>query len=515
MESRLKILVTGCTGYIAQELIKTLGKIKDYSVVGTYRKPLTKAKFEVVTVGEINATTNWKPCLLNIDVVVHAAGRAHIMHETSDCSLDEFRRINVVGTLNLARQAVAAGIRRFIYISSIGVNGFKTMPGRPFVESDQPNPHDAYTLSKWEAEQGLFDISIETGLEVVIIRPPLVYGTNAPGNFHSLLRILQLNWPLPFGSLENKRSLISLSNLIDFILTCIRHPSAANQIFFVSDGHDLSTPELIKYASSALGVKTKLIRLPKFMIKLCFKIIGKNKAAQRLCDSLQVDISKASIIVGWTPPLSVEAGFKEIAFGVQAADKWQFGFPDKIKRFFDLVASVVALVILFPLIILLTLLIKLTNKGPALYWSERVGRRNIIFMMPKFRTMQVGTPALPTHLLSDSGQYLTPVGSFLRTSSLDELPQLWSILVGDMSFVGPRPALFNQDDLIALRKEYGVDKLVPGLTGWAQVNGRDELSIKVKVQFDLEYLQKQSFWFDMKILGLTFLKVIRRSGISH
>jgi O-antigen biosynthesis protein WbqP len=186
-----------------------------------------------------------------------------------------------------------------------------------------------------------------------------------------------------------------------------------------------------------------------------------------------------------------------------------------MKRFFDLVASVTALVILSPLIILVTLLIKSTNKGPALYWSDRVGQRNIIYKMPKFRTMQLGTPTVATHLLTDSSQYLTPVGSFLRKSSLDELPQLWSILVGDMSFVGPRPALFNQDDLIALRKQYGVDQLVPGLTGWAQVNGRDELSIPIKVQYDFEYLQKQSFWFDMKILGLTFLKVVRRAGVSH
>jgi len=186
-----------------------------------------------------------------------------------------------------------------------------------------------------------------------------------------------------------------------------------------------------------------------------------------------------------------------------------------MKRPFDLVASFLALAIFSPLIILVVLLIKLTSKGPALYWSDRIGKCNIVFGMPKFRTMQVGTPAVATHLLSDFGQYLTPLGSFLRKSSLDELPQLWSILVGDMSFVGPRPALFNQDDLITLRTQYGVDKLVPGLTGWAQVNGRDELSIPIKVQYEVEYLQKRSFWFDMKILGLTFLKVVRRAGVSH
>jgi O-antigen biosynthesis protein WbqP len=186
-----------------------------------------------------------------------------------------------------------------------------------------------------------------------------------------------------------------------------------------------------------------------------------------------------------------------------------------MKRLFDLLlAFLIAIGLALP-ILAVAIIVRLTSSGPALYWSERVGRYNIFFKMPKFRTMQVGTPTVATHLLSDSGQYLTPVGSFLRKSSLDELPQLWSILNGDMSFVGPRPALFNQDDLIALRTQYGVDKLMPGLTGWAQVNGRDELSTPVKVQYDVEYLQKQSFWFDLKILVLTFSKVVRRAGVSH
>jgi O-antigen biosynthesis protein WbqP len=186
-----------------------------------------------------------------------------------------------------------------------------------------------------------------------------------------------------------------------------------------------------------------------------------------------------------------------------------------MKRLFDLgLALFVAIVFVLPFLVM-TIVVLLTSSGPALYWSDRVGRFNVIFQMPKFRTMRVGTPPVATHLLSDSSKYLTPVGSFLRKSSLDELPQLWSILVGDMSFVGPRPSLFNQDDLIALRTKHGVDKLLPGLTGWAQVNGRDELSIPVKVQYDVEYLHAQSFWFDMKILGLTFLKVVRRAGVSH
>lgn len=164
---------------------------------------------------------------------------------------------------------------------------------------------------------------------------------------------------------------------------------------------------------------------------------------------------------------------------------------------------------------LIALIVKLSSPGPALYWSERVGRNNSVFRMPKFRTMRIDTPAVATHLLSDPAAYLTPIGSFLRRSSLDELPQLWSILKGDMSFVGPRPALFNQDDLIALRTAHGVHELIPGLTGWAQVNGRDELPIPEKVKLDVEYQKRQSFWFDLWILWLTFLKVIHRDGISH
>ncbi len=186
-----------------------------------------------------------------------------------------------------------------------------------------------------------------------------------------------------------------------------------------------------------------------------------------------------------------------------------------MKRLFDLVLALFISIVLALPILVIAFVIRLTSSGPAFYWSSRVGRRNVIFKMPKFRTMHIGTPTVPTHLLANSSQYLTPVGSFLRKSSLDELPQLWSILVGDMSFVGPRPALFNQADLIALRKQYGVDNMVPGLTGWAQVNGRDELSIPLKVQYEVKYLQRQSFWFDVKILGLTFLKVVRRAGVSH
>jgi len=186
-----------------------------------------------------------------------------------------------------------------------------------------------------------------------------------------------------------------------------------------------------------------------------------------------------------------------------------------MKRIFDLILVIFLLLVLLISLLLIAILVIATSKGPALYWSKRIGKNNKIFKMPKFRSMMTGTPAVATHLLDDPDSYLSPIGGFLRLSSLDELPQLFSVLKGDMSFVGPRPALFNQDDLIALRTEKGVHKLLPGITGWAQVNGRDELSIPDKVALDVEYLNRQSFWFDIKILWMTFLKVMKRDGVSH
>jgi O-antigen biosynthesis protein WbqP len=186
-----------------------------------------------------------------------------------------------------------------------------------------------------------------------------------------------------------------------------------------------------------------------------------------------------------------------------------------MKRLFDLALAIILTILFAVPLIMVAIAVRLTSPGPALYWSDRIGKNNQIFRMPKFRSMRIETPAVATHLLKDPNSYLTPIGSFLRKSSLDELPQLWSILKGDMSFVGPRPALFNQDDLIALRTQYGVDQLVPGLTGWAQINGRDELPIPAKVALDKEYLDRRSLAFDITILWLTFVKVIKRDGVSH
>jgi nucleoside-diphosphate-sugar epimerase len=232
------------------------------------------------------------------------------MQDTESDPLAVFRAVNVQTTLNLARQAAAAGVKRFVFISSIGVNGCQTATGKPFAEAGQSKPYNFYALSKWEAEEGLSRIASETEMEVVIIRPPLVYGLNAPGNFGSLMRAVRRGWPLPLGAVHNQRSLVALDNLVDFIITCITHPQAANQTFLVSDGQDLSTTELVRGMAHAAGLPARLLPVPVWALQAGGALLGKGDAVQRLCGNLQVDISKARRLLGWVPPVSVEEGLR-------------------------------------------------------------------------------------------------------------------------------------------------------------------------------------------------------------
>jgi nucleoside-diphosphate-sugar epimerase len=224
--------------------------------------------------------------------------------------LAAFREVNVNGTMNLARQAATAGVKRFVFISSVKVNGEATEPGSPFTEADTPHPQDAYGQSKHEAEQGLRQVSQETGMEVVIIRPPLVYGPGVKANFASLMRAVKRGWSLPLGAVHNQRSLVAIDNLVDFIVTCISHPQAANQTFFVSDGHDLSTTDLIRRMALAADVPSRLIPVPMWALRAVGALIGKGDVVQRLCGNLQINISKSQSLLGWAPPVSIEEGLR-------------------------------------------------------------------------------------------------------------------------------------------------------------------------------------------------------------
>jgi len=306
----LKILVTGANGFVGCALCSE-AMVRGMPVRGITRTPCgLPAGAGNLVVGRIDDGTNWREVLTDCEVVIHLAARVHIMHDTEADPLTAFRAVNVEGTLNLARQAAAAGVHRFVFISSVKVNGEATLPGQPFTADDAPAPLDAYGVSKMEAEQGLRQIALQTGMDVVIIRPPLVYGPGVKANFAALMRAVQRGWPLPLGAVHNQRSLVALSNLVDFILTCITHPQAANQTFLVSDGQDLSTTELVRGMARAAGVPTRLLPVPVWALQAGATLLGKGDAVQRLCGNLQVDISKARSLLGWVPPVSVEEGLR-------------------------------------------------------------------------------------------------------------------------------------------------------------------------------------------------------------
>ncbi len=308
--------MTGATGFVGSSLVVRLARegVEIRACVRRDNAELPKC-VQVVRVGNLTAETEWSHALSGVDVVVHAAARVHVMQDAAADPLQEFRRVNVQGTLQLARQAAAAGVRRFVFISSIKVNGEATQPGHPFTADDVPAPMDAYGVSKMEAEQGLREMAAQTGMELVIIRPPLVYGPGVRANFHAMMRWLARGMPLPLGAIHNLRSLVALDNLVDLIVTCIHHPAAANQTFLVSDGEDLSTSQLLRRMGQALGEPARLIPVPPALLKLGAALLGKPAVAQRLCGSLQVDISKTRQLLGWRPPVSVDAGLKKAAEG--------------------------------------------------------------------------------------------------------------------------------------------------------------------------------------------------------
>jgi len=312
----MKILVTGANGFVGRCLCADLSEHK-HSVVAALRCADSQLKgVERVIIGSIDCTNDWTAVLQHVDVVIHLAARVHVMHEVAVDALAEFRKVNVDGTLNLATQSAKAGVKRFIFISTIGVNGNATNFNYPFSEDDISQPHDPYSVSKYEAEKGLYKLAEEAGLEIVIIRPPLVYGYGAPGNFGKIINALKKSIPLPLGAIHNKRSFVYVGNLVSLIVRCIDHPAATNQVFLVSDGCDLSTTELLQKCAVALGVKARLLPVPQKFLALCLALLGKQAVAQRLCGNLQVDISKARMLLGWVPPVSVEDGLKATALGL-------------------------------------------------------------------------------------------------------------------------------------------------------------------------------------------------------
>jgi UDP-glucose 4-epimerase len=312
------ILVTGATGFVGQALVKRLlAEDESRRVAVAVRRDDRQWPARVLprVTGDLEPSTDWSVALGGISAVVHCAARVHVMADTAANPLAEFRRVNVQGTLNLARQAASGGVRRFVFVSSIKVNGEATQLGRPFTADDAPAPLDAYGVSKMEAEQGLRAIARQTGMELVIIRPPLVYGPGVKANFAAMMRWLKRGVPLPLGAIHNQRSLVALDNLVDLMVTCLTHPSAANQTFLVSDGEDVSTTGLLLRMGQAMGKPARLLPVPASWQKLAAALICKTDVAQRLCGSLQLDISKTRELLGWVPPVSLNEGLRRAAAG--------------------------------------------------------------------------------------------------------------------------------------------------------------------------------------------------------
>ena len=302
------ICVTGANGFVGSRLINFFARRGDSQVTGVLRGVPPGGRGREIS--GLTAEQDWMPILFDVDVLVHCAARVHIMDDLATDPLTEFRRVNVEGTLRMARQAADAGVRRFVFLSSIKVNGERTPSCQPFTSDDSPAPCDFYGISKCEAEAGLRVVSEETGMEVVIIRPPLVYGPGVKGNFLTMIRWLRRGTPLPFGAIYNKRSFVALDNLVDLINTCIDHPAAANQTFLVSDGYDLSTTQLLRQMGDSLGKPAHLVPVPVWMLEVGTALLGKRELAQRLCGNLQVDISRTKDVLGWSPPMSVDEGLK-------------------------------------------------------------------------------------------------------------------------------------------------------------------------------------------------------------
>jgi nucleoside-diphosphate-sugar epimerase len=303
----MSVLVTGASGFVGRAVMARLAG-DGHAVRAAVRRPMRDwpGVVEDVIVGDLTPTTRWHDALASVDTVIHLAARVHVMHDAAADPLAEFRRVNVEGTLNLARQAAAAGVSRFVFVSSVKVHG----EAGTFTEADLPAPADAYGVSKHEAEEGLRRIAADTGLEVAILRPPLVYGPGVKANFLSMMRIVARGIPLPFGAVRNRRSLIALDNLVDVVLVCAVHPAAANQTFLVSDGEDLSTPDLIRRLARAMGRPARLVPVPMSLLSAGAAIVGRRAVAQRLFESLRVDIAKVRATLGWTPPISVDEGLR-------------------------------------------------------------------------------------------------------------------------------------------------------------------------------------------------------------
>ncbi|WP_296404583.1 hybrid nucleoside-diphosphate sugar epimerase/sugar transferase [Psychrobacter sp.] len=481
----MKILVTGANGFIGQALVKSLLNTP-HIVIACVRqsvKPTLDCEYRFIE--KLDSTTEWKQVLQDIDVIVHCAGKSSITKDELNNLSSSLHEVNTAATINLVEQAVQAGIQRFIFLSSIKVNGEYSLPNQPFIPDVSQPPTDPYGLSKYNAEIGLKEIASNSAIEYVIIRPTLVYGENVKGNFSSLMKWTYKGLPLPLGGIrKNLRSLVSVDNLTDFIINTIDNDFAKNEIFLVSDDEDISTAIMLEDIASGLEVNNRALPIPPVLIYVGASIIGKKHIARRLCGSLQVDISKSKKKLNWQPKCGTHESIKETAKSYKLNLNKNKNNPIW-QRPIDFTLAASGLVVTSPLLIGTTIVGYFDTRSP-LFIQERVGKDKKPFKLVKFRTMKVDTASVASHLADTSS--ITKLGSILRKTKLDELPQLINVLKGEMSLVGPRPNLFNQLELIEARNDKGVYNVLPGITGLAQLSGIDMSTPELLAEIDKEMI---------------------------
>ena len=498
----MNICVTGSSGFIGQSLIKKLTKY-NYKIVCPVRN-LNFAKFnyknlKFIKINDLQNENIFFDNSNNINCLIHLAAKTNYKKN----SLTEFKKANVELTRSIANQAVASGVKRLIFLSTIKVNGNNTDKNDFFYYNDEPKPYDPYSISKYECEKVLKEISKKKGLEVVIIRPPLVYGEGVKGNFLNLINIIDKNIPLPFKNINNARSYVSVDNLTDLIIKCIHHKNASNKTFLVSDNEDISTPELISKLSKLMNKSSKLFFFPKILLKLIGHLLNKNEKINSLLSSQKISINYTCETLDWYPPYKLnDTLVKTISW-----------FKKKMIRFFDIIFSLIGLILSSPLLLVVFILC-LIDTGSPIFLQKRIGFRKKYFTLVKFRTMNKNTlSSTSTHLISNKN--ITSLGKILRYYKIDEMPQLWNVLIGDMSIVGPRPCLLNQKKIIRLRSSSNIFSKKPGITGLAQIKDVTMRYPELLVKLDKKMIKNNKLSQYFYLILLTIFKIFKNKILKE
>lgn len=511
-----KVLVTGATGFLGRAVVEEL-RAADVEIIALGQH--LGAEADLPNFVRVNLRDQQLPrgIFSGVSAVIHCAGLAHQFgRKAGDGS--QFFEVNRDGAVRIAEAAADAGVRKFVLVSSVSVYG-QCNPRK--TEDDECQPANCYAESKLAGERAVLDATKHSSMQVVILRLATLYGANDPGNVGRLARALRKPWALLVGSGDNQKSLLHVRDAARAcVLAASRQlPINSPRVFNVA-GDVLRMHDVVSAICVAHGRRIPPAIPSAAMAQasgLARRFPGLRGVAGHFHRTLQKWLSDDAVCdrkfrewYEFAPAVSLGEGMSELC---QAVGKRPA--RDSAKRCFDIVVALALALVLSLPILAIAVLVRLTSRGPALYWSNRVGRNNRIFRMAKFRSMRTDAPQVATHLLQNSDDWITPIGKLMRKTSLDELPQLWNVLRGDMSFVGPRPALFNQYDLVATRTCLDVDQLLPGVTGWAQINGRDELTINEKVFYDREYVSRKSLRFDCKVMVLTVWKGLAGAGVKQ